>query len=786
MARVRQKSVRANNTSKNTSKGNSKKKKATDTRRRGPGRALWFKLGLTLLLVLAAYLLYQDIRIRYHFEGKRWALPARVYARPLELYAGRQLGTDELLHELKLLQYRPVRAPADAGSYQHNGNDFVLSTRPFMFWDGDEPARSVRIRMAAGRVDAISDVRTGAAVPLLRLDPAHIASIYPSHNEDRVLVRVDEVPELLLQGLVVVEDRQFYHHHGIDPLAIVRALWANIRAGHTVQGGSTLTQQLIKNYFLSNERSLWRKVNEASMALLLESHYDKREIIEAYLNEIYLGQDGKRSIHGFGLASQFYFQRPLDRLQLHEYALLIGLVKGPSYYDPRRFPERARERRNLVLKLMSEQGIISGDQYRQAAGRPLGVSERAPSGVTRYPAFLDLVRRQLRRDYREEDLASAGLNIFTTLDPLLQHHAEQGLTRQVGALERVHAMEASSLQGAVVITGVGNGEVLAMVGDRNPRYAGFNRALDAVRPIGSLVKPAVYLAALSDPGRYTLATLLSDEPFTLETDDGKVWSPQNYDHELHGQVPLATALADSLNIATARLGLDVGLEKVADTLRTMGVERPFRAYPAMLLGSVSLSPLEVAQMYQTLSGGGFHTPLRSIRAVLDVDGRPLQRYPLTVSQALDADTTYLLNAGLQQVMRAGTGRSIYASLPRSLDVAGKTGTTNDLRDSWFSGFSGDYQMVVWLGMDDNRPSGLTGSSGALKVWGEVMGRIHPAPLLLTPTDNTELVWIEPLRGAKSAQHCEGAVQLPFIKGSAPDREAPCGNRALNWLKELVH
>lgn len=776
----------------------SKRKKTSGPGRRGAGKGagrkgsaargrggLWIKLAISLLVVIVAYLLYQDMRIRYQFEGKRWALPARVYARALEIFPGKAISKQEFGRELKLLKYRAVSANLDAASYIPIAAGYVVGTRSFRFWDGEEETRFVRVRFEGDHISSMEEYRTGASVPLLRFDPALIASIYPSHNEDRVLVRMQELPEVLVKGLVAVEDRKFYQHHGIDFLAIGRAMLANIRAGRTVQGGSTLTQQLIKNYFLTNTRSLWRKANEAAMALLLESHYSKQEILEAYLNEVYLGQDGKRSIHGFGLASQFYFEQPLEKLQLHQQALLIGLVKGPSWYDPRRSAERARERRNLVLTLLHEQGIITQSQLRSAQAKPLGVTPKAAGGVSPYPAFLDLVRRQLRRDYREEDLASEGLQVFTTLDPLLQQHTEQGLVSQLKRLEQGRALVKGGLQGAVVVTSVDSGEVVAMVGGRDPRYAGFNRALDAVRPIGSLVKPAVYLTALSDARHYTLSTLLSDEAFELKSDDGKLWSPRNYDKEFHGPTPLVMSLARSLNVATARLGMEVGLEEVAETIARMGISRPFRPYPSMLLGAIALSPLEVAQMYQTLAGGGFHTPLRSIRAVLNAAGEPLQRYPLTVEPVFAPEATYLLNYGLQVVMEQGTGKSLYNRLPAELTVAGKTGTTDDLRDSWFAGFTGDYQAVVWLGMDDNQPAGLSGSSGALQVWGEIMQRIRPAPLLLSPPAGVELVWVELESGQKSAQYCQGAVQLPFIQGTAPVQEAPCRNRTMNWFRNLI-
>ncbi len=719
-------------------------------------------------MALLAYVAWLDSQVRHQFEGKRWALPAQVYARPLELYPGQALTADQLQAELRRLDYRKQNHPLQPGTYSRRGRSLVITTRAFDFWDGREPSRSLRVEFSRHGLSDIWRADTGDALDLLRLDPPLIGRIYPAHKEDRVLVRLDEVPPLLIDALLTVEDRDFYQHHGVSPRAIGRALWANLRAGHTVQGGSTLTQQLVKNFFLSNERTLTRKLNEAIMALLLEWRYDKDEILEAYLNEIYLGQDGRRAIHGFGLASQFYFERPLQQLGIEQIALLVALVKGPSYYDPRRFPARARERRDLVLSLMAAQGMLDPAHAEAARARKLGVTPRASSGVTRLPAFMDLVRRQLRRDYSDQDLRSEGLRIFTSLDPEVQQAAEAALSGQIARLP------GEDLQGGSVTVDVNSGEVLAVVGGRDPRFAGFNRALDAQRPIGSLVKPAIYLTALAR-GDYTLATLLDDGPLSLDLGGGETWQPRNFDHQSHGQVPLFQALAQSYNQATARLGLALGVPAVLDTLRALGVERELPAWPAQLLGIASLSPLEVAQMYHTLAAGGFRTPLRAIRAVLTPQGEPLQRYPLEVVQAVPALPVFLLDAALVNAVRHGTGKGAYRRLPESLIVAGKTGTTDELRDSWFAGFSGDRLAVVWLGRDDNQPAGLTGARGALRVWADTLRRLDvrsfepPEPL------GIEWAWVDSYSGLRIDKDCRSAVRLPFAEGTAPREKARCAD-----------
>ena len=749
-----------------------RRRRRSPKRRKSPGNRRWLWLALaTAAFSFAVYVVYLDFSVRTQFEGSRWALPARVYARALELYPDQHLNADQFAEELQLLGYRSVSRPHDPGTYTRIDTSFVIKTRDFIFWDGVETSRSVRLEFSENRLMGIWRADVGDPIDLLRLDPPQIGSIYPSHNEDRVLVQIDDVPALLIDTLIAVEDRGFYEHHGVSPRSILRAMMANLRAGRTVQGGSTLTQQLVKNLFLTNERTLTRKINEAIMALLVDWHYEKNEILEAYLNEVYLGQDGRRSIHGFGLASQFYFERPLKKLSSSQLALLVALVKGPSYYDPRRNLLRAHQRRDLVLELLFEQQKIPAETLKAAQAESLGVLPRRTSGVTRVPAFIDLVRRQLRRDYTAEDLSTEGLNIFTTLDPEIQNQTELAITKKLSQLIRAGVSE--DLQGAAVVVNVSNGEVQAVVGGRDPRFAGFNRAVDAVRPVGSLIKPAVYLTALLRPEQYTLASLIDDGPLDVDLGGGEHWTPQNYDHESHGRVLLHDALAMSYNVSTARLGLEIGVPAVLDTLRALGVERPLTEYPALLLGAANLSPMNVAQMYQTIASGGFRTPLRAIRAVLTSNGKPLQRYPLSVEPAFDGVPVFQLTAALRAAAREGTGKNMYQQLPKELIVAGKTGTTDDLRDSWFVGFGENILAAVWLGLDDNKPAGLTGAGGALKVWSELMSNIEVHPLSVAPLPGMESAWIDRRTGFLAEEECASGVDLIFVKGTKPQQESYC-------------
>lgn len=764
----------------------SKKRKTAAKTGRRPKATIWKRIGtglrqgspilISLLLLVSlggiVYLVYLDQTIKTKFEGHRWAIPARIYGRALELYPGAPISQQQFQAELGVLGYHRAASSSQSGTWSQNSDRIVVRTRDFHFWDGKRSGQYLDLRFSpAGLVSMKDDA--GRDLTLARMEAPEIGSIYPLHNEDRVLVKRSDLPKMLVRILMEVEDRDFYDHFGVDPKAIARAMWANLTAGRMVQGGSTLTQQLVKNFYLTSERTLRRKLNEAAMALLLDARYSKDEILEAYANEIYLGQDGNRAIHGFGLASLFYFSRPLNELDLPRLALMVGLVRGPSYYDPRRHPTRAKKRRDLVLDILLQRGVISKEQRDAAVRSDLGVTSKGDKIAGSYHAFLDLVRRQLQRDYRDEDLTSEGLRVFTTLDPWAQRQAEQAVSERLSRLEKDHRLTAGKLEAAAIIAGVDGGEVLAVVGGRHPRFAGFNRALDAVRPIGSLVKPAIYLTALMQGGSYTLTTILEDAQLSITTPNGKVWTPSNYDGETHGEVPLYQALANSYNLAAVRLGMDLGMKKVAETINALGIRRKFNLFPSMFLGALSLSPIEVTQFYQTMAAGGFYSPLRAIREVLTPDGKTLQRYPLTVKQAVPPEPVYLLNWNLQQVVKEGTGRRLAKYISADKKIAGKTGTTNDLRDSWFAGFSADKVAVVWVGRDDNESAKLTGSSGALEVWGDMMGRLPLAAGDQVKPEQVVLVLLDKENWLLADQNCGTTEVYPFIIGTEPTGTSPC-------------
>lgn len=742
-----------------------------------------------LVAVFAIWAVVLDWQVTARFEGRRWDLPAHVYARPLELYAGLALTPDQLEGEVTRLGYRAVAGrPAAPGTFRRYRNRFELRTRAFDFWDGPQPSRYFSITFEDGRIARLTDGVDGIAIG--RVEPLLIGSIFPEHGEDRLVVTPGEVPPLLPAALKAVEDRRFDRHFGVDPLALVRALAANLRAGEVTQGGSTLTQQLVKNYFLDNRRTLWRKLKEAIMAVILELHYDKADILNAYINEVYMGQQGNRAIHGFGLASRFYFSRPLDELELHQVALLVALVRGPGYYDPARFPDRARARRDLVLTQMAGNGAIPEEQARAAAAEDLDLWDAAELGAGWYPAYLDVVRRQLALHYRDEDLTREGLQVFTALDPVVQAAAERQLAAGLERLDAARNTEGAGLEGAVVVTSAPSGEVVAVVGGRRAGFAGFNRALDARRPIGSLVKPAVYLAAL-ETGRYTLASTIDDAPLDVELANGDTWTPANFHEESHGRVTLLRALAESMNLATVRLGMEIGVERAAAMLARLGFEERVAAYPSLLLGALGMTPLEVAQVYGTLAGAGFRTPLRAVRSVVDDAGQPLQRYPLEVAQTVEVADVYQLNQALAEVMRRGTGKSARQALS-GLAAAGKTGTSDGLRDSWFAGFTGGHVAVVWVGYDDNRPAGLTGATGALPIWAAIIRDMGSPPLAPVAPAGLEPRWIQYETGVEVSRFCADAVQLMLPPVATLERGPRCGfdlrrlgKGTVEWFREVI-
>lgn len=705
------------------------------------------------------------------FELHRWDQPSLLFARPLQLYPGMPLRVAQLEFELQAAGYSRSKAALTLpGQYRSTDAGLQARSRDFQFADGLQAGAVVEVRFAADRVARL--LLDGRAVDQFRFDPAEIGSLHGIGADDRKFVPLTRFPPLLVTAVQAVEDRQFKHHPGVDWHGLARAIWVNLRHGELRQGGSTITQQLVRNMYLSHDRSLLRKLNEMIMAIALEQHFSKRDILEGYLNEVYLGQHVGGAVHGFARASEYYFGRSLHNLQVQELALLVGMVRGASWYNPRRHPERARQRRDVVLQMMHATGLLNKPQLDSARQAPLGVTDNASIGRARYPAFLDLVRRQLRRDYSAVDLQQSGLRIMTTLDPYQQHRAEHAVQQGLAAIER--RLDQRDLQAAVVMLNAQTGDVMALVGDRQTDRPGFNRALDASRQIGSIVKPFIYLQAWSADPPYTLTSRIEDAPISIRTDDRQQWQPDNFDHRAHGQVSLLTALLQSYNQATVRLGMRLGLPTVAAVLQQLGLlRRQASLHPSLLLGAIDATPLAVAAAYQPVAANGYQTAVGAVRQVLSGEQRLRSNYPVRIRQLLPAEPVALLNFALTKVTAEGTARGLAAQLGAGHSIAGKTGTSNDQRDSWFVGYDRQHLAVVWVGRDDNQPAAITGANAAMSLWAQMFAGQPLQDIDVQQLPGLSWYWIDPRNGLLSSAACPRARVLPFLARTEPSRWSDC-------------
>jgi penicillin-binding protein 1B len=723
---------------------------------------VWLVLGLIVGFVVP-YVLVLNASVQERFNDLVFSVPTRVYARPVPLAAGEPMTSKALELELKFAGYSHDGSGKAPGTWTGDDGHFVISSRGYAGPRGREKAQRIRVSLGAHAIDAVTDMH-GQAIKKTHLDPARIATLYGASQEERRVVSLKDVPPLLITGLQAVEDRHFNSNIGIDLGAIARAAWADLRARHIVQGGSTLTQQLVRNLYLDRNQTFMRKVNEALLAILIKAHYSKQRILEAYVNEVFLGQKGNQAVHGFAAAAEFYFGRRVQELSPADIALLVGLVRGPSYYDPRDHPKRALARRNHVLAEFNDTGLLSDAATRKATQAPLGVTGSARLPHDRFPAFMQLVRAQVMHDFSDEQLRDGGLSIFTTLDPAVQLYTEQAITRTLKGLGKAGA----PLEAAGVVTDPHDGSVLAMVGSRHPRKPGFNRALDAHRPIGSTIKPLVYLVALAQPRRWSLASIVSDAPVHLTQPDGSEWTPQNDDHRSHGNVFLIDALVKSWNLATVHLGLAIGIQRVQAFLESFGLKH-VNPNPSLVLGAIDLSPAQLAYLYQFIASGGHALPLVALSGVTDSHGKVLRRYRVRAGKSEYVFPIKLVTYGMQQVALRGTAHSITDSGLGWLHAAGKTGTSTDQRDSWFAGFTADRLGVFWMGRDDNKPTKLWGASGSLVAWRYLFSHMptRPLPLPSALGKGIDYVWIDPQSGERTKAQCDGARHMPFIAGTQP-------------------
>ncbi|EME8861527.1 bifunctional glycosyl transferase/transpeptidase [Enterobacter mori] len=708
--------------------------------RKPRGKRGWFwlllKLFIVFVVLIAIYGVYLDQKIRSRIDGKVWQLPAAVYGRMVNLEPDMSISKNEMVKLLQATQYRQVTKMTRPGEFTVQAKSIEMIRRPFDFPDSKEGQVRARLTFDGDRLETIENMDNDRQFGFFRLDPRLITMLSSANGEQRLFVARNGFPDLLVDTLLATEDRHFYEHDGISLYSIGRAVLANLTAGRTVQGASTLTQQLVKNLFLSSERSYWRKANEAYMAVLMDARYSKDRILELYMNEVYLGQSGDNEIRGFPLASLYYFGRPVEELSLDQQALLVGMVKGASIYNPWRNPKLALERRNLVLRLLQQQQVIDQELYDMLSARPLGVQPRG-GVISPQPAFMQMVRQELQSKLGDKVKDLSGVKIFTTFDSVAQDAAEKAAVEGIPALKKQRKL--SDLETAMVVVDRNTGEVRAMVGGAEPQFAGYNRAMQARRSIGSLAKPATYLTALSQPNQYRLNTWIADAPISLRQPNGQVWSPQNDDKQFSGQVMLVDALTRSMNVPTVNLGMALGLPAITDTWQKLGVPKDqLHPVPAMILGALNLTPIEVAQAFQTIASGGNRAQLSALRSVIAEDGSVLYQSFPQAERAVPAQAAYMTLWTMQQVVQRGTGRQLGAKYP-GLHLAGKTGTTNNNVDTWFAGIDGREVVITWVGRDNNQPTKLYGASGAMSIYQRYLANQSPVPLnLVAPEDIVDM------------------------------------------------
>jgi len=767
------------------------------SRRRKRPRWLRWSLGLGVplsvvaaILVLAAY-----TQITLTFEGRLWTLPARVYSSSLRLAPGDVVDAASVVNRLDRSGYAKVETvPSRPGQYRKRFSAVDVYVRGFEANDRAVTPRRVVLSFDGGQIEAIADER-GRPVASIDIEPELLSLVFGRQQEERLIVPLSEVPKNLINAVLAAEDARFYRHAGIDPLAVARAAFTNVKSGRIAQGGSTITQQTVKNLYLGQERTWWRKAREAVMSVILDARYPKDRILETYLNEVYLGQRGPVAICGMQAAGRYFFGRNVADLSLAEAATLAGLIRNPGGYNPFTHPDRAVERRDLVLAAMLEQGFIDKAGLAKAKAEPLRVASGG-AGYARAPYVVDFVRAQLAELYAPDVVAGDGLEIHTTIDSLVQARAEEALERGLSRLEAevplVRRQKSKRrLQGCVLVTDPRSGAILALVGGRDYQDSQFDRVTQARRQPGSCFKPFVYLAAFEAAlegreGGLTPATILDDSPFELVS-GGKVWSPANYDGEFLGPIPARAALEGSRNVPTARAAQALGLPRVIETARSCGFTEAFEPLPSLALGAQEVTPLELATAYGTLATEGRVVPPRILDDIVTREGKRLERKPSSPRTGAPAAAAYLVDDVLRGVLTRGTAASSQALGFRG-DAAGKTGTTDDTRDAWFVGYTPDILALVWVGYDDNARTGLTGAVGALPIWVDLMMHMRHrwAGSSFEEPSGIVRAEVDPESGERATDGCPSRTEEVFAEGTVPPECSLHQNAFRRWWNKLFH
>ncbi|HTO87356.1 MAG TPA: PBP1A family penicillin-binding protein [Thermoanaerobaculia bacterium] len=759
----------------------------TSPRPRRVSLHLWiYRQRVAILASLAGVLVAGLLVVGYfthvvvkRFDGRRWNLPSRIYSDMAIWRVGDGGSPERLARKLERLLYQETeQRPERSGWFRRSRNAVEVYTRPFQYPGRSFPELGVRIEYAGGLVKSLASF-SGERLEALVVEPELLGSVFGEEFEDRTLVRLADVPKTLTDAILVTEDRDFYRHAGVSLRRSLGAVISNLKGG-AKQGGSTLTQQLVKNLYLSPERTLKRKAVEAIMAVILDGRYSKDEIFEAYLNEIYLGQHGSIAITGVGEAARFYFGKPVSDLDLAESATLAGMIKAPNVYSPARNPEKARQRRDLVLRLMREEGRIDETALQGALAESVSTRSRRPER-TIAPHFVDFVKAELAERYGEK-LRTEGLQIYTTLDVDLQQAGQRAVTDGLAGLEKNYrrlaaAAKEEPLQGALIGLEPGTGAVRVFVGGRDYRLSQFNRVTQAHRQPGSLFKPFVFVAAFGRrdlPEPITPATIFNDSPITVEWDEraeDQVWSPRNYDGDFRGPLSARRALELSINIPTVRAALAAGLPMVVGAARAAGIGSRLRAYPSVALGAFEISPIEIASAFAVLANSGVRVRPVAIVGVQTSDGAVLDRKETPMEPALPADAVFLVNSLLRGAVDRGTAAGARAGGIRGV-LAGKTGTTNDGRDAWFVGFSPRFLAAIWVGYDDNRALHLSGSQAAVPIFADFSKALPPQYFDANFPVPSDIVTaeIDPETGLLATSACPARVTEVFIAGTEPKQD----------------
>ena len=718
---------------------------------------------------LAAYGWYLSDQVEKRFSARRWSIPSTVYSDTMLLYPGQHFNASIFTQKLISLGYRRKSyPPSKKGEIQIGPAEITIYLNDLKTPWRTREGFPVQVIYSEDRIDGLIRIDNGDPVPILELEPEEIMQFFGPERERRHLISIEDVPEHLVRAVLAVEDHRFYQHHGVDLRGILRALLTNLRHGAIRQGGSTLTQQLAKNYFLTPARTLTRKFKEALLAVIIELKYDKKEILEIYLNEIYLGQKGSVAINGFGEAAHFYFGKSVKELTLSEAAIMAGLIKAPNHYSPYIDKDRCRDRRNLVLQSMYRKEWISQADLQEGLKQPIKAFGFTVAD-TKAPYFIDYLTDQLKALYQPEDLASLGLSIYTTLDTQVQHAAESALAKGLERLENANPdlqreLPEQKIQGAIIVMQPKTGHILALVGGRNYSVSQFNRITQAQRQPGSAFKPLVYLSSLN---QFTPTSLLSNDPRSY-TVNGKVWEPQNFEPVTEYTVSLKDALKKSYNLATVDLAMKTGLDRIVDMTARFHFSTTIKPYPSLALGAFEVIPLELARAYCVFAAEGVQPFPLSLKGVVDEHDDILDQKHLNIERLISPADAFLITAMLKNVVNEGTARSLRwrgVSWP----VAGKTGTTNDFKDAWFVGYTPDILALVWVGFDNGDPIAATGAAAALPIWADLMNAI---PQYRSETDfktpkGVEKILVCSVTGRIAVDGCPEPGEVYFLTGRTP-------------------